>query len=214
MKFRSFYKVLYVTAIGLILSFTLSRGEKSELHYYDLVELMIYGTRDDDASISRYKGIGLDEKTRNEIKKIVEDFDLSRVVKNPFDLGSGQIMNYYSIVIIIKNEPYFLQINDRGDIEKNTFDLRKIDEIEGMFCYMEPKDSTTATFENRELSKRLDDFIRKNKSLIDEKIKGMNQTEPKYPPAIEWCRERYYDAADWVKKSYDEFTIRDGTIGS
>lgn len=210
MKFRSLYTAIYVIVIGLILSFVLSRGEKTELNYYDFVESMPYGTRDDDTryekGIARYKGIGLDEKTRNEIKNIVEDFDLSGFVDNPFDLGSGQIMDYYPIVITIKNEPYFLQINDRGDIEKNTFDLRKIEEIEGMFCYMEPKDNTTATFENRELSKRLDDFIRKNKSLIDEKIEKMNRTEPKYPQAVEWCRERYYDAADWAKKSYNEFT--------
>lgn len=208
MKFHSLYTVIYVTVIGVILSFALCRGDKAKLNYYDVAESVPYGTRDDDDNdgIYRYKGIGLDEKTRNEIKNIVEDFDLGGFVKNPFDLGSGQIMNDYCIVITIKNDPYLLQINDRGDIERNTFDLEKIDEIEGMFFYMNTRKNQAATFKNRELSKKLDDFIRENKSLIDGKIEGMNQTEPKYPPAIEWCRERYYDAADWVENRYYEYT--------
>ncbi|PNC18867.1 hypothetical protein CXU22_03465 [Akkermansia muciniphila] len=207
MKFRSLYAVIYVTAIGVILSFALSWGNKTEVNYYDFAELVTYNidrdNRNDDA---RYKGISLDEKTRNELKTIMEDFELSNFCDNPFSLGSGQVIIYYYLIITIQNEPYILTIIDRGNIEKNSFDLDKIVNSDRKFYYTNIEEYPTASFKNRELSKRLDDFIRENKNIIDGKMSNIKQQQPKYSsPIIQWFHKHYSEAAVWTENRYYDF---------
>lgn len=209
MKFRSFYIVIYVIAIGLFISFALCRGDKTELDYYDFVEMVGYNTtRDDNKEDERYSSIGLDEEKRNEIKTIMEDFDFSRFLDNSFSFGSGQaiLMDYY-LVIIIQNEPYLLEINYRGDSKEHTFNLDKIINNDRRFCYTNRIKLPTATFEDKELSKKMGRFIRENKNLIDEKMNRIKPDQPMYSsPMIQWIHERYGETVEWFEDRYYDFT--------
>lgn len=209
MKFRSFYIILYVAAIGLFISFALCRGDKTELNYYDFAELTIYKTRiETDKEYERYSSIGLDEEKRNELKTIMEDFDLSRFLDNPYDFGSEQvIIKYYYFIITIQNEPYLLEIEYRGDSEENTFNLDKIINNDRRFCYTNRKKLPTATFEDKELSKEIGRFIRENKNLIDGKMSNIEQEQPKYSsPMIQRIHERYGETVEWFEDRYYEYT--------
>lgn len=206
MKFRFFHLILYVIAIGFILSFALCRGDKTELNYYDFAERVTYNKdRDSRVSDPRYTNIGLSEEKRNGIKNIMENFDLSCFLKNPYDIEMSQVMNYYYIIISIKNEPYILTIIDCGSIDKNSFKLNKTDRVDSRFYYKDRTRNPTIYFKNRELSKRLDDFIRKNKSIIDRKMSNIKQQQPKYSsPMIQQLHERYCETADRVENwAYD-----------
>lgn len=209
MKFRSFYIILYVAVIGLFISFALCRWDKTELDYYDFVEMVGYNTtRDDDKEDERYSSIGLDEEKRNEIKTIMEDFDLSRFLDNPYDFGSEQvIIKYYYFIITIQNEPYLLEIEYRGDSEENTFNLDKIINNDRRFCYTNRRKLPTATFEDKELSKKIGRFIRENKNLIDEKMSKIKPDQPMYSsPMIQRLHECYGETVEWFEDRYYEYT--------
>lgn len=209
MKFRSFYIALYATAIGLFISFALCRGDKTELDYYDFVEMVGYNiSRDDDKEDERFSSIGLDEEKRNEIKTIMEDFDFSRFLDNSFSFGSGQaiLMDYY-LVIIIQNESYLLEINYRGDSKEHTFNLDKIINNDRRFCYTNRRKLPTATFEDKELSKKMGRFIRENKNLIDEKMSKIEPDQPMYSsPMIQRLHECYGETVEWFEDRYYDFT--------
>lgn len=213
MKFRFFYIVLYVTVIGLLLSFALSKGNKVELNYYDFAELISYNNmRDSINSVkTRFIYLGLDKKARNELKIIMENFDLENHVDNSLNLCSSEFVNfedkkYYFVVVSMKNEPYILTIHDRKDFE-SFFDLDKIIKIDSRFYYINNEKNSTITFKNRELKKKLDDFIRKNESFIDEKMSNLEQEQPKYSsPMIQWLHECYGETVEWFEDRYYDFT--------
>lgn len=208
MKFRSLYAVIYVTAIGIILSFALSWGEKKELHYYDFAEVVTYNIdRDNRSDDGRYAGIGLDVKKRDEIQNIFSNFESSDFFDNSFDLDSwnGQVMIYYHLIIIIKNKSYILTILDCKDIEDNYFWLDKIDKFDSKFCYTE-ENPILFKFKNRKLSEKLDGFIRKNRDIIDKKMSKIEQNQPKYSsPIIQWFHKHYSEAAVWAENRYYDF---------
>lgn len=196
-------------AIGGILSFAVSRGEKTEVDYYDFAELVTYDhIRDHMSDISRYCGIGLDKEAKTEIKNIIDDFDFSGVTDNPFDGNApGQIISTYYIIIPIKDESYILEVNDFGIPEKNPFWLREIYSIDKRFYYTTSEDRLPATFRNGELSKKLNEFIRKNKNTIDGKMSNIKQKQPKYTsPMIQRIHEFYYDVEAWVEDRYYRLT--------
>lgn len=208
MKFRSFHIVLYATTIGLVISFALCRGDKTELNYYDFAELTIYNTNFDNANgKTRYSNIGLDEEKRNELKTIMEDFDLSRFINNPFGLESGQtFIKYYYLIVTIQNKSYLLEIKYRDDGKEYTFDLDEIVNNDKRFFYTNRTKLPTATFENRELSKKIGKFIEENKNIIDEKMSNIKQEQPKYSsPMIQWLHERYGETVEWFEDRYYDF---------
>lgn len=205
-SFRFTYALICITAIGGILSFSISRGEKTEVDYYDFAEIVTYDhIRDHMSDISRYCGIGLDKEAKTEIKNIMDDFDLGGVTDNLFDGDApGQIISTYNIIVPIKDETYILEVKDFGIPEKNLFWLRKIYSIDKRFYYT--NDEEISTFRNGQLSKRLSEFIQKNKNIIDGKMSNIKQEQPKYTsPMIQRIHEFYYDVEAWAEGLYYRF---------